>query len=131
MAAIVGIGGIFVRSRDPAAYRVWYRDVLGLDLQDWGGVQLWDDRDRNGRAPRSYSVFAAFGADSGAFEPSERDVMINFRVDDLDGMLAAIAARGGAERIVRKRNETEDGRFGYVLDPEGVLIELWEPPRLL
>lgn len=129
MAAVVGIGGIFIKSRAPEAYQAWYREVLGLDVQSWGGAQLWNERDANGRGPRTYAVWASFAPDTKYFEPSEREFMINFRVDDLDGVLARVAEKGG--NVLPKRDETEDGRFGYVLDPEGVLLELFQPAPLL
>jgi predicted enzyme related to lactoylglutathione lyase len=127
MARIAGLGGIFVKARDPAALQAWYRDVLGIDVQSWGGAQLWNDPPKG--KTRTYGVWAAFGPDTSYFEPSPRDFMINLRVDDLDGMLAQVKERGG--NVMPKREETEDGRYGYVLDPEGVLLELWQPPELL
>ena len=81
MATVLGIGGVFVRSRDPDALRAWYRDLLGLDIQDWGGAQLH-------ATPGTYSVWSAFRADTTYFAPSEREFMVNLRVDDLDGLLA-------------------------------------------
>lgn len=119
MATVLGIGGVFVRSRDPEALRAWYRDLLGLDIQDWGGAQL-------GSTPGSYGVWSAFRADSTYFAPSEREFMINLRVDDLEALLARLRAHGA--RVLDRREDTADGKFGYVVDPDGTLLELWQPP---
>lgn len=121
MASVLGIGGVFVKSRDVDALRVWYRDMLGLDIQDWGGAQLWSG------AERTYGVWSAFRADTTYFEPSEREFMVNLRVDDLEGLLAALRARGA--RVLDRREDSPDGKFGYVVDPDGTLLELWEPGR--
>ena len=119
MASVVGLGGIFVKARDPDALRAWYRDVLGLEIQVWGGAQLWN-------SPQTYGVWSAFAWGSTYFEPSQHTFMINLRVDDLDGMLAQLRERGAA--VQDRREDTDDGKFGYVLDPEGTLLELWQPP---
>jgi catechol 2,3-dioxygenase-like lactoylglutathione lyase family enzyme len=119
MASVIGIGGVFVRSRDPDALRTWYRDLLGLEIQDWGGAQLW-------ATPGTYGVWSAFRADTTYFAPSEREFMINLRVDDLETLLAALRARGA--RVLDRREDSADGKFGYVVDPDGTLLELWQPP---
>jgi catechol 2,3-dioxygenase-like lactoylglutathione lyase family enzyme len=119
MASVLGIGGVFVRSRDPDALRAWYRDMLGLDIQDWGGAQFMS-------APDGYGVWSAFRADTTYFAPSEREFMVNLRVDDLDALLAQLRARGA--RVLERREDGADGKFGYVVDPDGTLLELWQPP---
>src|ERR1700709_1739798 len=88
MARITAIGGIFMRSPDGKALAAWYRDVLGLDVQDWGGALIPLDA----TPPRA--VWSPFAEDTTHFAPSTREFMINFAVDDLDGMLARIAQRG-------------------------------------
>jgi predicted enzyme related to lactoylglutathione lyase len=120
MATVLGIGGVFVKSKDADALRAWYRDMLGLDIQDWGGAQLWST------PARTYSVWAAFRAETTYFEPSTRDLMLNLRVDDLDGMLAQLRQRGA--HVLDRREDSPDGKFGYVVDPDGTLLELWQPP---
>ena len=99
-----------MKARDPATLCAWYWAVLA-----------------QGRT-RTYAVWSTFAADTKHFEP-RRDFMINLRIDDLDGLLAQVKARGG--EVLPRREETEDGQFGYVLDPEGVLLELWQPPAAL
>lgn len=120
MARVLGIGGVFVKSQDVEALRRWYRDVLGLDLQDWGGAQFW------ATGERTYGVWSGFKADTKYFEPSAREFMVNFRVDDLDGLLARLRAHGA--QVLDRREEGADGKFGYAMDPDGTLLELWEPP---
>jgi len=118
MANVLGIGGVFVKSKDADALRAWYRDMLGLEIQGWGGAQLWST------AARSYGVWSAFTADTKYFEPSSRDFMVNLRVDDLDELLAKLRAQGA--RVLDRREDGPDGKFGYVVDPDGTLLELWE-----
>jgi len=121
MASVIGIGGVFIKSRDADALRVWYREMLGFEIQEWGGAQLWSTSGPG----RTYSVWSAFPAETKYFEPSERDVMLNLRVDDLDGLLAKLRAQGA--RVLDRREESPDGKFGYVVDPDGTMLELWEP----
>ena len=118
MASVLGIGGVFVKSPNAEALQAWYRDMLGLDIQEWGGAQLWST------PARSYSVWSAFRADTKYFEPSVRDFMINLRVDDLDELLGKLRALGA--NVLERREDSPDGKFGYVVDPDGTLIELWE-----
>jgi predicted enzyme related to lactoylglutathione lyase len=121
MASVLGIGGVFVKSKDAEALRAWYRDMLGLEIQDWGGAQFWSS------AERTYTVWSAFAADTKYFDPGGREFMVNLRVDDLDGLLARLRERGA--QVLERREDSPDGKFGYVVDPDGTLLELWEPPR--
>ncbi|GAA1382731.1 VOC family protein [Kitasatospora putterlickiae] len=116
MERVLGIGGYFLRAADPAALSAWYRDCLGLDADENG---LW-------RPEPGPTVFAAFDAGTDYFGSREQQTMVNFRVRDLDAMLAQLRAKG-----VRVDEETQEmagvGRFGWVTDPEGRRIELWQP----
>lgn len=118
MAKVLGIGGIFIKAKDTTALRAWYREVLGLDVQDWGGVVFENDG-------KSIGIWNAFAADTKYFEPGTREFMINLRVDDLDGLLARLREKGA--RVLDRREDTDEGKFGYVVDPEGTLLELWQP----
>lgn len=120
----MGIGGIFFKARDKAALAAWYRDHLGVPVESWGGAAFnWRDHDPHQDATTVWSVFAA---DTTYFQPSEASFMVNFRVRDLDAMLAQLRA---AECDVADRIEdSEFGRFGWVMDPEGNRVELWQPP---
>ncbi len=117
---ITGVGGVFVKSHDPKALTAWYRDVLGIEVQPWGGAML--RYDAPGHPP--VLVWNAFPATTDYFAPSTREVMINFAVDDMDAMVARLKGKGVA---ILKQEDSEEGRFAWVLDPDGVKIELWQP----
>jgi catechol 2,3-dioxygenase-like lactoylglutathione lyase family enzyme len=121
---VVGIGGIFFKARDPDRLRAWYRDHLGLPVDQWGGVHFAGQ----GTSPagrESGTVWSVFPDDTEYLGPGSARFMINYRVDDLDAVLAALRAEGCA---VEDRIESSDfGRFGWVADPEGNRVELWEP----
>jgi catechol 2,3-dioxygenase-like lactoylglutathione lyase family enzyme len=123
MARITGIGGVFFKARDPKALSAWYRDVLGLSVEDWGGVMFQASAD----GP-PMTLFVPFEASSNHFDPSTREFMINFTVDDLDALLAMLQTKGIAP-LKRDDESDPNGRFAWILDPEGSKIELWEPKR--
>lgn len=122
MAKVTALGGIFFKSRDPAALAAWYAQHLGLDVDEWGGVRFAEDERRPG-----YTLWSPFAADTGYFGPGIQPYMINFRVDDLDALLAQLRADGVA--VDERTDSSEYGRFGWVIDPEGTRIELWQPPE--
>jgi predicted enzyme related to lactoylglutathione lyase len=117
MAKVVGIGGIFFKSRDPKALCAWYGARLHIELQPWGGAKLTQP---------GTAAWTPFPADTKYFEPSTQPFMVNYRVDDLDGLLAELRAAG--ENVLDRGESGEYGKFGYVVDPEGNVVELWEPP---
>ena len=123
MAKILGIGGVFFKARDPDALRAWYRRVLDLAIDDWGGVFFTPDL--AAAKPGAGTVWSAFKADTTYFAPSTKDFMINFMVDDLAAMLARLAAEG--VKGVKALPDEGNGLFAHLLDPEGNKIELWEP----
>ena len=118
-----GLGGVFFKAEDPARLSAWYARHLGLDVQDWGGALLRWRRDDTGE--QACTVWSPFASDTGYFQPSDKPYMLNFRVDDLDATLAALRSEGC--NVLDRREDSEQGRFGYVLDPEGGLLELWQP----
>ena len=124
MARVTGIGGVFFKASDPKPLAAWYREHLGVDVQAWGGAAFAWGAEGPG-APPGYTVWSPFAADTKYFAPSEKPFMVNLRVDDLDALLAALRARGA--NVLDRREDTEQGRFGYVLDPDGNLLELWQP----
>ena len=124
-ARVVGIGGIFFKARDPDALRAWYRDHLGLDVTEWGGVTFEPALKSPAGRPGT-QVWSLFPDSTKYFEPSSAPFMINYRVDDLDQVLAALRGEGCA--VDEKVDSSEFGKFGWVMDPEGNRIELWEPP---
>jgi catechol 2,3-dioxygenase-like lactoylglutathione lyase family enzyme len=120
---ITGIGGVFFKAKDPKVLSAWYRDVLGLPLEAWGGGALHYD------APKHPPVLVwnAFPASTSYFAPSTGDFMINYAVDEMDAFVARLSAKGVT---ILKRDDTDpNGRFAWILDPEGNKIELWEPKR--
>jgi len=121
---VTGVGGIFFKSRDPEALRTWYRDMLGIDVQPWGGVAFrWRDGAPDGAGT---TVWSPFKHDTTYFEPGTKDFMINLRVDDLEALLAKLRSAGA--QVPARGEASEFGKFGYVLDPENNLVELWQPP---
>ena len=123
MARVVGVGGIFFKAKDPEKLRDWYRDHLGFNVDKWGGVIFRTDAADN----TNKTVWSLFSADSNYFNPSTQPFMINYRVDDLHALLAQLRAEGCA--VDAKVDESEFGKFGWVMDPEDNRIELWEPPK--
>jgi len=120
---ITGIGGVFFKARDPKALAAWYRDVLGMPVQSWGGAALRYDAHNLPSA----AAWSAFAASTNHFEPSTAPFMENYTVDDMDAIVARLKAKGVE---ILKRDDSDDyGRFTWVLDPEGNKVELWEPRR--
>ena len=117
MAKITGLGGIFYKVRDPAATQAWYQDKLGIG-GEWGAMFPHAKDTADG-----YSLLSPFKAETDYFAPSELPFMINLRVDDLDAMLAELQAKG-VEPLGRQ--DEEYGKFAWILDPDGVKVELWQ-----
>ncbi|MFF4017718.1 VOC family protein [Streptomyces sp. NPDC001843] len=116
MERVLGIGGYFLRATDPEALSAWYRDCLGLDTDEHG---LW-------RQEAGATVFATFESGTDYFGSRAQQTMLNFRVRDLDAMLAQLRAKGAD--VAEETQDMEGvGRFGWVTDPEGNRIELWQP----
>jgi predicted enzyme related to lactoylglutathione lyase len=115
-----GIGGYFFRARDPKALARWYRESLGIGAMAEGEEDVW----QQAAGP---TVFAPFGADTTYFGRMDQQVMLNFRVTDLDAMLAQLRT-AGADVDERVEDLQGFGRFGWATDPEGNRFELWEPP---
>lgn len=124
MAGVLGIGGFFYRSADPEAARAWYARVLGFEFTKWGGAEF--DPVALAAKPGATTVWNAFDPASTYFDPSPRDVMINLVVDDLDAVLARVEAEGVA--VLSRTAQDPYGKFAQILDPDGLKIELWEPP---
>lgn len=119
---ITGVGGIFIRSKDPRALMAWYRDVLGIKIETWGGAVMPYD------APKHPPVLTlnAFKQATTYFDPSTREFMIDFAVDDLSAFLDRLKARGVP--ILKRDDSDPSGKFAWIVDPDGTKIELWEPP---
>ena len=125
MKRVTGIGGIFFKAKDPQALGAWYKQHLGIDVQPWGGAAFdWNGPDNpDGAGTTAWSLFAQT---SDHFAPSAAPFMVNYRVHDLHALLAALRTEG--VRIEGEVQESEYGKFGWIVDPEGNKVELWEPP---
>ena len=125
MKRVTGIGGIFIKSANPARLREWYAKHLGINVEAWGGTAFsWkgvDSPDGVGT-----TVWNVFEASSSYFAPSPAPFMVNYRVDKLLPLIAALRAEGC--QVDEKVDESEYGKFGWVVDPDGNKVELWEPP---
>ncbi len=123
MARVTGIGGVFLMAKDPKALSAWYAKHLGMTFSDYGGAtMLWTDEVPKGTGMTTWSLFKE---DSGYFGDSGQRAMINYRVDDMDGMIAQLSEAG--VWIDPKREDADYGRFAWIKDPEGNRIELWQP----
>ena len=121
MKRVTGIGGIFFRAKDPKALCAWYKAHLGIDVQDWGGAAFqWSDDDPKG------GVTAWSVGDGSNFAPSQAPFMVNYRVADLHALLEHLRREGC--QVLDKMDDSEFGKFGWVMDPEGNKVELWQPP---
>jgi predicted enzyme related to lactoylglutathione lyase len=119
MARVTGLGGVFFKVADPAATRAWYATHLGLVVDDYGATFAAD------ADPKAQTVWSPFKTETDYFGPGEQGFMINFRVDDLDALLASLAERGIA--CVGEPMDESYGKFGWIIDCDGRKIELWEP----
>lgn len=124
MKRVSGIGGVFFKARDAVALRAWYAKHLGLDVQNWGGATLRWQEDPD--AQNGVTVWTIFDGTTEYFRPSAAPFMINYRVPDLRATLDALKEEGCD--VDPRVEESEFGKFGWVMDPEGNRIELWEPP---
>lgn len=123
MKRVTGIGGIFFKSPDPKRLCGWYREHLGLDVADWGGAVFeWGGAE----SQAGMTLWTPFAADTNKMAPSSASFMVNFRVADLDALLMALRNEGCD--VVGDPESSAFGKFGWVLDPDGNKVELWEPP---
>jgi len=125
MKKVTGFGGVFFKSKSPKELMVWYQNHLGIKPDDWGGKTFeWREMDNPERTGQT--VFNPFKADSTHFEPSAEPYMFNFRVHDLPALLDQLRREG--VRVVGDMQDSEYGKFAWIMDPEGRKIELWQPP---
>lgn len=125
MKRVTGIGGIFFHAKDPVALRAWYQRHLGIDVQEWGGTAFrWADGE--GRPLKGTTVWSIGAADGNYFAPSHAPFMVNYRVENLARLLQMLRDEGC--QVLEKTDDSEYGKFGWVMDPEGNKVELWQPP---
>jgi predicted enzyme related to lactoylglutathione lyase len=124
MKRVTGLGGLFFKSQDPKSSLEWYRNHLGIESDEWGGFAFqWREKDTPDNI--GYTVWSLFPEESKHFEPSQKQVMVNFRVDDLAALLPVLKDEG--VEIVGEIEDHPNGKFAWILDPDGRKIELWEP----
>jgi predicted enzyme related to lactoylglutathione lyase len=123
---VLGVGGVFFRSPDPARLAKWYKEALGLETEAWGTTH--GTSFSPGAMPNnSFTVWSTFAADTEYFGDARQSFMINLVVDDLDAALKRVRAAGGD--VIPEKEEHDFGRFGWIVDPDGNRVELWEPPE--
>lgn len=118
---VTGIGGVFFKTKDPKAVKDWYRDHLGFNTDQWGSTFWW----KNKEGDDCSTQWSPFKEDTDYFEPSKKEFMMNFRVENLDELLETLKAEG--VQVIGDIQSVEEGKFGWIMDLEGNKIELWEP----
>jgi len=121
---VTGIGGVLFKTEDPKAMREWYAQNLGIAAEEWGAVFEWRENDDPSKVGQT--AWSPMKADSTYFDPTTAPFMLNYRVRDLDAMLAQLRAAGAW--VDEKVSDSEFGKFGWARDPEGRRFELWQPP---
>lgn len=121
MAKIIGLGGVFFKSKNPEELRKWYSEKLGLHSESWGAMFPFSEKEIG------YQVWSPTKIDNNYFAPSESSFMINFRVDNLEEFMEQLAKNG--VELIGKPDFSDYGKFAWVLDPDGNKIELWEAPK--
>ena len=118
---VTGIGGLFFKTEDAVATKDWYKKHLGFNTDDWGCTFWWKDKDGN----KCSTQWSPFAKNTKYFEPSKKNFMFNYRVENLVELLAALKEEGVT--VIDKIEEFEYGKFGWIIDLDGNKIELWEP----
>ena len=124
MKRVTGIGGIFFKCEDTAKQKSWYQNHLGMEMNDWGGSIFWW-RDNDQPEKKCSTSWRTFKNDTNYFDPSKKPFMFNYRVENLEALMKVLKEEGVEQ--VGEIEEYEYGKFGWIMDPEGNKIELWEP----
>lgn len=126
MKRVTGIGGIFFKAKDPQALHAWYKRHLGIDVQAWGGTSFsWENTE--GKPIGGSTVWSVSDEKDDPFSPSTSSFMVNYRVEDLLSLIKVLKEEGC--NVLEKIDDSEYGKFGWVIDPEGNKVELWQPPE--
>lgn len=123
MQKVTGLGGIFIKSKDPATLKKWYIDNLGIGAGDYGFNFIWSESPAKGE--EGFTIWSLFPSGSDYFAPSSSSFMINYRVADLTGLAELLKTDG--VQFVDEIQDSPYGKFLHIMDPEGNKIELWEP----
>jgi predicted enzyme related to lactoylglutathione lyase len=125
MKRVTGIGGIFFKSKDAPSLRAWYKRYLAIDVQVWGGA-AFDWTDAQGKPVAGTTAWCIDEQESDDFAPSSAPFMVNYRVEDLYALIKVLKEEGC--NVLDEIDDSEYGRFGWVIDPDGNKVELWQPP---
>ena len=120
---VTGLGGVFFKARDPEAVKAWYKKHLHIDSGEHGALFRW--RSEENPKEQGATAWSPFQADTGYFDPSKKDFMFNYRVENLEELLKILQEEG--VEVVGEMEVYSYGKFGWILDPEGNKVELWEP----
>lgn len=121
MKRVIGLGGIFFKSDDSAALKAWYSKHLGIITDQYGATFSWQDSKGN----TGHTVWSLFKKDTDYFKPGDQEYMINYRVENLEALLKVLKEEG--VQIAGEMEVYDYGKFGWIIDPEGHKVELWEP----
>ena len=124
MKRVIGIGGVFFKAKDPEKLRAWYQEHLGLEVDAYGSV-VFHSPESEAERKTAQTVWSLFPSDTKYFDPSTAPFMINYRVENLAALLEVLRSEG--VEVDERSDEAEYGKFGWIMDPEGNRIELWEP----
>lgn len=125
MKRVTGIGGIFFKARDAQGLRAWYQTHLGIDVQPWGGAAFsWTGED--GKPAGGTTIWSISGPGEDPPPASGAPFTINYRVADVEALVAVLREEGC--NVAGEVQDSEYGKFGWVIDPEGNKVELWQPP---
>ena len=125
MKKVIGIGGIFFKSKNPTELAAWYKKHLDLPIDDNYGGYTFNWKNNEKRPSKGYTIWSPFTKDTDYIKPSAKDFMFNFIVDDLKALIKEL--RSKEIEILGEIEDTEFGLFGWIMDPEGNKVELWEP----
>lgn len=125
MKRVIGIGGIFFKAKNPKKLAAWYKEHLGIPIDESYGGYTFDWTNDNQRPDKGYSIWSPFEQDTTYIKPSGKDFMFNFIVDDLETLLTVLADEGIDQ--IDSMQDTEFGKFAWIMDPEDNKVELWEP----
>jgi predicted enzyme related to lactoylglutathione lyase len=121
---VIGLGGVFFKSKDPAKTKQWYQDHLGIESDTYGSKFLWKSANDEVEGTK-ITAWSPMAQDTDYYEPSKREFMINYRVHDLEGLLKDLKEEG--VEIAGEMQTYEYGKFAWIMDPDGTKVELWEP----
>ncbi len=125
MARVLGVGGVFFHCDDSEGLMAWYRDVLGMKINDYGGADFLHADSASAFPVGARTIFSGFKSDTDYFAPSTKPFMINLIIDDMQAMLKRLAEHGVP--LEGEPQDFEYGHFAWVMDPNGTKIELWQP----